>query len=132
MLTLQRFEPIAMAYGDAPGCKRCGQVPMRIEYARDIQKAQLVIVVVCKAHHVMRSLDLGRIAAAEPASSMETAIVTEIKRKFDDVLIKSSTETTQFTKIIRRPITCGNCGAPSDPKKTTCAFCGAHLAGVDR
>lgn len=134
MLTKTRFEPIAMAYGDAPGCKRCNMVPMRIEYARDMVKAQLVIVVVCKAHHVMRSLDLERIIAAESRTSFAGALVKEIRRKFDDVLTPTPADVvpTRVTEIVRRAITCGACGAPSDPKLAACAYCNAHLAGVNR
>ncbi len=134
MLTSKRFEPIAMAYGDAPGCKLCNMVPMRIEYARDMVKAQLVIVVVCKSHHVMRSLDLERIIASETGTSFAGALVVEIRRKFDDVLRPTSTSvtSTSMTEIVRRAITCGACGAPSDPKKAACVYCNAWLAGVNR
>ena len=135
-MTSKRFEPIAMAYGDAPGCKLCNTVPMRIEYARDMVKAQLVIVVVCKSHHVMRSLDLERILAAETGTSFAGALVVEIRRKFDDVLAPTIEDpihpSNSFTAIVRRDITCGACGAPSDPKNAACVYCNAHLAGVNR
>ena len=136
LLKSDRYDPIAIAFGDSPGCKRCHTTPIRIEYARDISKQQIVIVIVCKAHHVKRAIDLERIIRAERGINMTAAIVAELHRVFADVLAVGNPgerfADARITEIVRLPITCGGCGAPSDPKAARCGYCNAHLAGVDR
>ena len=134
LITSKRYDPIAIAFGDAPGCKRCNATPLRIEYARNLTTRQIEIVVVCAAHHVRRAIDVERIAAAA-ASDMTTAIVVELHRVFGDVLafgVPGERAAARVTQIVRLPITCGACGAPSDPKVAGCKYCGAHLAGASQ
>ncbi len=128
-------DPIAIAFGNAPKCKRCHRQPLRVEYGRDVAQRRVNVLVVCHGHSVQRALDLDRIIQNEPRANMTSAIVAEIRRAFAGAIeahTLSLSPVARVTECVRRAFVCGNCGAPSDPKLAQCAFCGAHLAGVDR
>ena len=131
--TGRKLEPIAMAFGDAPHCRRCGEIPARIEYARNMTKNTIAIVVVCKAHNLRRDLDVERIASRSSVGLLD-AIALELRRRFVDAILFSSLPLppSRRVPVVRRPVACAACDAPSDPAVAGCAYCGAHLAASPR
>lgn len=129
----QPFDPVRIAFGATPICRKCNSTLLRIDYARDLLTRQLHVGIVCRGHRVHRAVNLERIVAAERGGNrLIDAIVNELRRRFGDVLTTAATPAAVPTEIVRRPIVCGGCGAPSDPADPECGYCHAQLAGVSR